>query len=225
MPEKEKIIMSRSDPPAEVRQGTLVYNFNECLLFLESKGKELFGKHFKIYPEDRQLIYKLLVYIIGDEVSAGKFGLDIRKGILLTGPVGCGKSCLMALLRFFQPEPLRYQLKSCRDISFEFIQNGYETIFRYSRGYVNEQKINPKHYCFDDLGTENNLKYYGNECNVMGEILLSRYDLFVSRMAQTYLTTNLTSSELEQCYGNRVRSRLREMFNLVAFDKSSKDKR
>ncbi|WP_299581970.1 hypothetical protein [Mucilaginibacter sp.] len=59
----------------------------------------------------------------------------------------------------------------------------------------------------------------------MGEIPLSRYDLFVSRIAQTYLITNLTSSELEQCYGNRVRSRLREMFNLVAFDKSSKDKR
>ena len=54
---------------------------------------------------------------------------------------------------------------------------------------------------------------------------LSRYDLFVSRIAQTYLTTNLTGSELEQCYGNRVRSRLREMFNMVAFDKNSKDKR
>ena len=211
--------------PTENKDGILVYNFKQCLLFLEVKGKVLFGQHFRIYPEDRRLIYRLLVYMIGDEVNARKYGLDIRKGILLTGPVGCGKSCLMTLLQFFQPEQARYQVKSCRDISFEFIQNGYETIFRYSRGYVNDLKINPKNYCFDDLGTENNLKYYGNECNVMGEILLSRYDLFVSRMAQTYLTTNLTSSELEQCYGNRVRSRLREMFNLVAFDKNSKDKR
>lgn len=88
MPEKEKIITSRSNPPAENRQGTVMYNFNECLLFLEAKGKEIFGVYFKVYLEDRQLIYKLLVYMIGDEANAGKFGLDIHKGILLTGPVG-----------------------------------------------------------------------------------------------------------------------------------------
>jgi len=75
------------------------------------------------------------------------------------------------------------------------------------------------------LGAENNLKYYGNECNVMGEILLSRYDLFVSRGVRTHLTTNLTSSELEKHYGNRVRSWMRELFNLVSFGKEANDKR
>jgi DNA replication protein DnaC len=55
--------------------------------------------------------------------------------------------------------------------------------------------------------------------------LLSRYDLFVSRGIPTHVTTNLSASELEEKYGNRLRSRMREMFNLVAFDKNSKDKR
>jgi DNA replication protein DnaC len=41
----------------------------------------------------------------------------------------------------------------------------------------------------------------------------------------THVTTNLSASELEEKYGNRIRSRMREMFNLVAFDKNSKDKR
>jgi len=59
----------------------------------------------------------------------------------------------------------------------------------------------------------------------MAEILLSRYDLFVSRQMQTHLTTNLSSSEIEELYGTRVRSRLREMFNLIAFSESAKDKR
>ena len=75
------------------------------------------------------------------------------------------------------------------------------------------------------LGTENSLKYFGNECNVMAEILLSRYDLFVLRHMQTHLTTNLNSSEIEEIYGTRIRSRLREQFNLIAFSESAKDKR
>ena len=36
---------------------------------------------------------------------------------------------------------------------------------------------------------------------------------------------NLNAKELEERYGNRVRSRMRQLFNLIAFDKSSRDKR
>jgi DNA replication protein DnaC len=85
--------------------------------------------------------------------------------------------------------------------------------------------LHPKIYCFDDLGAEQSLKYYGNECNVMGEILLSRYDLFISQKMITHITTNLSAQEIENMYGSRVRSRLREAFNLIAFSSSSIDKR
>ncbi|KKL94503.1 hypothetical protein LCGC14_1864050, partial [marine sediment metagenome] len=37
--------------------------------------------------------------------------------------------------------------------------------------------------------------------------------------------TNLNANELEDRYGKRVRSRMREMFNLIAFKKDAKDKR
>lgn len=59
----------------------------------------------------------------------------------------------------------------------------------------------------------------------MAEILLTRYDLFVSKNLLTHLTTNLSASEIEEIYGNRIRSRLREMLNLISFDKNSIDKR
>jgi hypothetical protein len=62
--------------------------------------------------------------------------------------------------------PERNQImKSCRDVSFEFIQEGYEVINRYSRMSFNNS--HPKIYCLDDLGAEQFLKYYGNECNIM----------------------------------------------------------
>jgi DNA replication protein DnaC len=59
----------------------------------------------------------------------------------------------------------------------------------------------------------------------MAEILLSRYDLFISKKLLTHITTNLSATEIETHYGNRVRSRLREMVNLIAFEKTAQDKR
>ena len=41
----------------------------------------------------------------------------------------------------------------------------------------------------------------------------------------THVTTNLNSQELEEVYGNRLRSRMRAMFNLIAFSCESADKR
>ncbi len=199
------------------------YNYDKAIIQLENKGIELYGKHFKVFEDDKDLLRKLLCYFLHDTLVASQLNVNLDKGILLTGPVGCGKTTLMSLVRFFEPTQSRLIIKSCREISFEFIKEGYETIHKYSRNSF--QSFVPKTYCFDDLGIENNLKYYGNECNVMGEILLSRYDLFVSRKLVTHITTNLSASEIEATYGNRIRSRMREMFNLFSFDKSVNDKR
>lgn len=198
-------------------------NFPWCLSFLEKRGKEIYGDKFKIHEEDHEIIFKLLVYFIGDKVQAEKLELDLQKGILLTGPIGCGKTSLMNLMRLVPPPERNHIMKPSRDVSFEFIQEGYEVIGRYSR--MSFTSNHPKIYCFDDLGAEQSLKYYGNECNVMSEILLSRYELFISQSMVTHITTNLSASELEATYGNRVRSRLREMLNLFTFEKETMDKR
>ena len=198
-------------------------DYDHALLYLQSQGIKYFGSHFKIHEADIPLIKKLLCYFLKDETTASQLGVNLNKGILLTGPVGCGKTSLMFLMRFFLPFENRYILKSSRDISFEFIKDGYPIISKYShQSFKNNQS---KTYCFDDLGTENSLKHFGNECNTMAEILLSRYDLFINRKLLTHITTNLSASEIESLYGNRVRSRMREKFNLVAFDKETKDKR
>lgn len=199
------------------------YDYNNIVGWIEKKGIELYGGHFRIVENDYSVIYKLIAYFLKDEPTAFQFGLDLTKGILLAGPVGSGKTSLMTIMKYLTPIEHKFQVKPCRDISFEFINDGYEIIHRYSKGKLYQSE--PKIYCFDDLGIENNLKYYGNECNVMAEIILSRYDVFVSKRIPTHITTNLSASEIETHYGIRVRSRLREMMNLIAYDKTTKDKR
>jgi DNA replication protein DnaC len=199
------------------------YNYSEIITWLETKGVELYGNHFKIHETDYPIVYKLIAYFLRDEPTCFQYGINLNKGILLSGPIGCGKTSLMNLMKYIAQTEHKFSVKPCRDISFEFIQDGYEIIHRYSKGKLYQSE--PRTYCFDDLGTENNLKYYGNECNVMAEILLSRNDLFITKKLQTHSTTNLSASEIEKTYGNRVRSRLREMVNLIAYDKSTPDKR
>jgi DNA replication protein DnaC len=194
------------------------YNYKEVIIWLEKKGIEQYGNHFKILETDYPIIFKLIAYFLKDEQKCLEYGIALNKGIMLSGPVGCGKTALMNLMKQLTPAAYKFSVKPCRDISFEFIKEGYEIIHKYS-------KTAPKTICFDDLGIENNLKYFGNECSVMAEILLFRYDLFTSRKLQTHITTNLSASEIEQTYGNRVRSRLRSTLNLIAFDKETKDKR
>lgn len=191
--------------------------------WLEDTGKKQYGPNYALAAVDLPLIRKLIAYFVRDETTAALYGLNLDKGILLAGPIGCGKTSLLALLRLLQPAESRFIIRPCRDLSFEFIERGYSTIPKYST--LSFKNFEPITYCFDDLGAENNLKFYGNECNVMGEVLLSRYDQFISRKLITHLTTNLSATEIETVYGNRVRSRMREMFNLLAFDKDSGDRR
>ena len=195
---------------------TVYYDFPKILRYLEVKGKMLFGKDFKIFENDMDILFILCNYIIRDEKMCEKMNIDLSKGLLLTGPVGCGKTSIMKLLKYLVPHHKSYEVIPCRNIVFSFNHIGFKAIEDYGdTGY----------FCFDDLGVEPLGRFFGQDCNVLGEILLSRHDLFLSKKIKTHITTNLQAAELEERYGQRVRSRMKHMFNLVSFNKDSFDKR
>ena len=104
----------------------------------------------------------------------------------------------------------------CRNIVFAFNHLGYKTIEDYGdEGF----------FCFDDMGIEPIGRHYGRDCNVIGEILISRYELFLQTNLKTHGTTNLSAMEIEDMYGSRVRSRMKKLFNLIDFDYNTNDKR
>lgn len=151
--------------------------------------------------------------------------MSFKKGLLLFGNIGCGKTSLMRMFSINSFRP--YSVIACKRIANEYQENGANSIYLYSRlapiaphtnfGHTEEGK------CFDDLGTEAIKKNYGNEMNVMQDIISDIYDNNLK--GQFHMTTNLTSDELDERYGYRVRSRLREMFNIIDFGKNAPDRR
>lgn len=179
-------------------------NWNNLLTLTQNRGKEIYGDHFTLYQNDEEIIHKLLAYFLQDIQAINHYNLNPLKGILLSGPIGCGKTSLITIIRALLPTQQRFGIKSCREITFDFIRDGYEVIQRHStHAYTADNK--PRTMCFDDLGAESTLKYFGNQCNVMGEILLSRYDHFINARMLTHATTNLSATELENYYGSRIR--------------------
>jgi len=211
----------------QIKNNTIIYDFQNSLNFITQKGKAIYGHHFHLYNEDMPIIRKILAYTIGDQENTIRQGLNPRKGLMLCGPIGCGKTSLMRLMQLLLPVDHRYPVKACRDVSFEFQKEGFDVIHRYSKRSftITPGSKTPKTVCFDDLGAEQNLKHFGSECNVMAEILLSRYDLFISDNLITHITSNLAAADIEKIYGQRVRSRLREMVNVISFSEEAIDKR
>jgi energy-coupling factor transporter ATP-binding protein EcfA2 len=191
---------------------------------MEKRGQSLYGGSYAIRPIDRPVLVKVLCYFLQDEAMAAMQEINLQKGLMLCGPVGCGKTSAMHIIRSLMPNGEAFGIVSCRNIVTRFNQDGFGIIDRYS-ACPRPGTLMRSTYCFDDMGLEQTGNFYQNECNVVAEILFNRYEAFVQDHVVTHVTTNLSISELEACYGNRLRSRMREMLNLVAFDAASPDKR
>lgn len=201
------------------------YNYYKIVPEFINYSSNFIGKKFIVPDIEKPIVFALLAWMLKDDLVALEMGFDLKKGILLSGPIGCGKTTLFKIMQTFTASIQKFGIVSTRQVTSEFMQSGYQVLENYSKGYFSHDSRKPKVYCFDDLGVETSSKYYGNDCNVMAEILLTRYDLFKEQGLITHVTTNLSADELESAYGNRLRSRMREMFNLFGYDENSWDKR
>ncbi|MGN7723590.1 hypothetical protein [Chitinophaga sp. 22620] len=200
------------------------YDYPQLFSIVEERGKQLYGARYAVHELDRPVMLKLLCYFLRDEAVAAAENVNLEKGLMLCGPIGCGKTSILHIIRTLMPAGEAFGIVSCRNVATHFNQEGFAIIDRYS-ALPRQGVLLKRAYCFDDLGLEMTGNFYKNECNVVAEILFNRYEAFVHEGVLTHITTNLSIKELEECYGNRLRSRLREMLNLIAFDAVSPDKR
>ena len=200
------------------------FEFDLFLAEFEKIGKILYGEKYDIVNCDMLVLKKLLAYFDYNEEKAKELNIDFTKGLFVNGQIGVGKTSTMRVFSEFIPPKQRFVIKASRDVAFEFVKEGTDVLFKYSnkRGFQNEK---PRDYCFDDLGLETKSNFFGNNVNVMREIILSRYDLFISDGVITHFTSNLNAKSIMDLYGKEVRSRMREMCNIITFDTSIQDNR
>lgn len=150
------------------------------------------------------------------------------KGLLIIGSIGCGKTFMMKIYQ-------KVFLGSLR--GFKIVNSGI-LIDMLDEISVSEIKERYGYGCkmdlyIDDIGVKYAVSSrYGNKVNIISEILLERYELFVNEGWKTHLSTNLipkNNSEIEDennptiqsVYGSRVYDRIKEMCELIVFNGKS----
>lgn len=164
--------------------------------------------------ETTDKVHNLVMYFTGNK---GRYAL--HKGIYLVGDVGRGKTKLMQALQRFtgllearmEDNHITYtkrgfKLTTCKAITKQVSDSKGTNV-------LNQYNTGP--WCFDDLGAEDEQKLYGNQLNIMADVLTERYVKCQQSGLLTHVTSNIKPNQWEQVYGKRIASRMNEMFSIV----------
>jgi DNA replication protein DnaC len=151
--------------------------------------------------------FRALAYMLSDDARLEtELGMDPLKGLLVLGESGTGKTETLKAVRTNPLAPVR--IVSILEIAEHVREHG-----------SCELQIRADHVIvLDDVGAETvPVKYFGTEINWFKEFIEMTY-LRGGLFSKLIVTTNLGGKQIEDLYGYRVRSRIREMFNVINLD-------
>lgn len=151
--------------------------------------------------------------IVKYSICHSKSKLDTSKGLILVGSTGVGKTVyLKALaLMFGYSNRFRFNIRTGWEI-----ERIYQLEISSTERYTLENDLKSKMFGIDDIGEEHtSIKVYGTEMNVGIEVITLRHLEYVNHGYLTYATTNLNMEMIAKKYGQRIQSRMHEMFNII----------
>jgi hypothetical protein len=172
-----------------------------------SIGNRLTNGKYKVDDVLKEPVTQILKWCIMDQSFSG----DLQKGLLLSGEIGCGKTLTLKIFVEF----MKYANKIVASYSaIEIVE-----IFKSKEG---KDRLFVSPLFIDDLGTEQTeINNYGTKEAPIYEIFNRRY---LDRRFLMFITTNLKPSQMEERYGDRVRDRIKEMFNIMPIKGNSRRK-
>lgn len=182
-------------------------------MFKEMKwaSKNVFGKDLIVHDDNKHLITALCYFFSNDARFETDLGYSLKKGLLIKGRSGLGKTHLVRCLEENELNPVK--VFSMLDIEKEIKREG-----DFIPVIGNRKKL-----YLDDVGTEEAVvNHYGSKVNWF-KWFIEDYYLEGRPFHTVIISTNSSPEEIEQKYGFRVRSRMREMFNTI--DVKGKDMR
>lgn len=210
----------------------------KMLMFLKSKEEE----EYNVDSHNVKQLTAIKWYVMQDKRFESEGFGSLHKGLCLQGLQGCGKTMILKvisdighvwerhtdqittkqeLLKKGWGDGIRFgmyfmnDIVSCIRLEHDYRANGEKAIQTIRA--INRPMV------FDDLGFERSETLnYGNRVNIMEQMIQHRYDMFVDCGVKTHFSTNLVNgNQIEEIYGPRSRSRLREMCNFIVFDTDS----
>jgi DNA replication protein DnaC len=179
-------------------------------------NSNLMNREYIIDQHNKKLIEFFILYFAEDQSFNKVFEKhSLNKGILLIGKCGTGKT---ATFRIFKEI-----VKHSRKNAFSIISSN-KVVKEYELNTSSFDKYASRKFCFDDFGTENISKYYGKTEEIFKTLLEERYINFIEKDLKPYLTTNLSIEQIKQRYGERLHSRIFEMFNIILLDGNDRRK-
>lgn len=162
--------------------------------------KTNYGK-FDFNESNRDCVKTICYFFANDERFETELGLSFNKGLLIMGRTGLGKTKTIEAICDNLIAPI--SIFSMIDISERVRDSGDVQL--------NTSKI----ILLDDVGSEQEaVKHYGTPINWFKDFI-EVYYLNHKSFRKLIITTNCGGDELERKYGSRVRSRIREMFNII----------
>jgi DNA replication protein DnaC len=178
------------------------WTYSRVFNLMKWNSENVFGKPFKQTAENLPVI-KALCFFVSRNDRFMELGYDPLKGLLIRGPSGTGKTHLVRCIENNGINPILTQ--SMLEIT-ERIKDYGEFKFE-----LNGQKI----IYLDDVGTEEPVvNFFGTKIAWFKNFIEGVY-LKTKLFNHLIISSNLNFKGIEDQYGYRVASRMREMFNVV----------
>jgi predicted ATPase len=109
----------------QIIENQVVYDFDKTMSYLNRYGKSKFGDKFQLRRSDTEILEKLMAYAIRDRKTCESHNIDLEKGILLIGKIGCGKTSLMDIFQNFALRtislPIAFHTRYCKRICIKWL--------------------------------------------------------------------------------------------------------
>lgn len=181
-----------------------------------------------IFDEYNTEVCRQMVYYANKD---SRFKGNLKKGIILLGGKGVGKSVLLKALNSISLDMDKFSIINSVSLAGYFSKIGdtaFDKICQYSVPNSNSfhEKFKPNHIMVNDLGRESNESIYmGQRESVGARLIYERYEMFQNSRIKTHFTTNLmTDKSIIDLYGDLNFDRLREMCNFFYLEGPSRRK-
>lgn len=198
----------------------LILKANDLLLKREERSFEI--------DESNQFALDFFVSYFANTENLKKLGGKPHKGIFFHGNCGTGKSLFFEVLEEIYKQ---HPIPACRIKTVHTIELTDKVISELSRPNqfaANDMSIYEKYSTgsihFEDLGAERKLNHFGNNIDIMSDLIQLRYNKSRRTNCKTHISTNLSIDEVRKRYGERFYDRMFEMFNFIELSGTTRRK-